>query len=296
MPDQSNHVGIVVGVDGSAASTAPLRWATQEAAMRNVELTIVHAAAPPMPESSLIAWSGPAPSEILRRQKEEADRVLTAAAKTAGDTAAGVRIHTEPIDGAPVPALLDLSEKAELMVVGRRGGSSLTGVTFGSVSNALVHHAHCPVAIIHDEPASAAPSADAPVVVGIDGSPASERATALAFDEASWRGVDLVALHASVDSDPFGIHELEWAVAEPKAMEALAERLAGWQERYPDVNVQRVLIFDRPAHHLLEQAETAQLVVVGSRGHGELTGRLLGSVSSAVMQATHTPVIVARPG
>jgi nucleotide-binding universal stress UspA family protein len=132
--------------------------------------------------------------------------------------------------------------------------------------------------------------------VGIDGSPASELATAVAFDEASWRGVELVALHAAHDSDPFGIHQLEWAEVEPKAYEALAERLAGWQERYPDVRVRRVVVFDRPADHLLEQAKTAQLVVVGTRGHGEFAGLLLGSVSAAVVQATLTPVIVARRG
>ena len=77
-------------------------------------------------------------------------------------------------------------------------------------------------------------------------------------------GVELVALRASCDSDPFGIHELGWAVVEPKAHEALAERLAGWQERYSDVRVRRVVVFDRPPHHLIEQAETAQLVVVGT--------------------------------
>ncbi len=85
-------------------------------------------------------------------------------------------------------------------------------------------------------------------------------------------------------------------MAKPKAAAALAECLAGWQERYPDVRVRRVLAFDRPAHNLVEQADTAQLVVVGSRGHSEAAGLLLGSVSGAVVQATHTPVIVARGG
>lgn len=109
-------------------------------------------------------------------------------------------------------------------------------------------------------------------------------------------GVELVALHAAYDSDTLGIHELEWAVVEPKANEAVAERLAGWQERYPDVRLRRVVVFDRPAHHLVEEAKTAQLVLVGSRGHGEFAGLLLGSVSAAVVQATRTPVIVARRG
>ena len=294
MPDQSVHPGIVVGVDGSTASTAAVRWAAGEAAMRNTGLTIVHVAPPVVPGSSLIAWTGPDPSEVRRAQEEYAQRLIDDAVKTANDISAGLHIHTKAIIAAPVPSLLELSNDASMIVVGRRGGSALAGVSLGSVSTAMIHHAHCPVAVIHDESPAEAASTQAPVVVGIDGSPASELATAIAFDEASWRGVEVVALHASCDSDPFGIHELEWAVAKPKASEALAERLAGWQERYPDVRVRRVVVFDRPAHHLIEQSGTAQLVVVGTRGHGEFTGLLLGSVSGAVAQATRTPVIIAR--
>jgi nucleotide-binding universal stress UspA family protein len=294
MPEQSEDLGIVVGVDGSTASTAAVRWAARRASKRNTGLTIVHASPPVVPETSLVEWSGPTPSDVMRAQEEQARRLIHDAAKTANDTAGGLRIQAKVILTAPVPALLELSNDAQIVVVGRRGRSALAGVLLGSVSIATIHRARCPVAVINDEPPAEAASTDAPVLVGIDGSPASERATAIAFDEASWRGVELVALHAAYDSDPFGIHQLEWAAAEPKANEALAERLAGWQERYPDVRVRRVVVFDRPAHHLVEQAKTAQLVVVGTRGHGEFTELLLGSVSAAVVQATRTPVIVAR--
>ena len=295
MPDKSEHLGIVVGVDGSAASTAAVRWAARRAAMSNTGLTLVHACPAVVPGSSLVDWTGPTPAEVLRAQEEQAKLLLDDAATTAEDTADHLHVQTTAIAGAPVPGLLELSNDARMLVVGRRGRLSLAEVLLGSVSTAMIHRARCPVAVIHDEAPAEAASMDAPVVVGIDGSPASELATAIAFDEASWRGVDLVALHASYDSDPFGIHELEWAYIEPKANEALAERLAGWQERYPDVRVHRVVVAGRPAHHLIEEARTAQLVVVGSHG-GEFTGLQLGSVSSAVVQVTQRPVIVARPG
>ena len=135
----------------------------------------------------------------------------------------------------------------------------------------------------------------APVVVGIDGSPASESATAIAFDEASRRGVELVAMHSWSD---FAVSELpgvEWSDLEKQANETLAEWLAGCQERYPDVTIRRVVVLDRPAHQLLKQSESAQLTVVGSHGRGGFAGMLLGSVSSAVAESARTPVIVARP-
>jgi nucleotide-binding universal stress UspA family protein len=296
MPDQSEDLGIVVGVDGSTASTAAVRWAARRASKRNTGLTIVHASPPMVPMSSLVDWRGPTAPDVISAQEEQIRRLIDDAAKTANDTVGGLHIQVKAFVAEPVSALLELSNDAQILVVGRRGRSALAGVLLGSVSMAMIHRAGCPVAVINDESPAEAASMDAPVLVGIDGSPASELATAIAFDEASWRGVELVALHAAYDGDPFGIHQLEWAAVEPKAHEALAERLAGWQERYPDVRVRRVVVFDQPAHHLVEQAKTAQLVVVGTRGHGEFTGLLLGSVSAAVVQATRTPVIVARRG
>ncbi len=87
---------------------------------------------------------------------------------------------------------------------------------------------------------------------------------------------------------------MDWSAIASTAEETLAERLAGWQERYPDVTVRRVVVFDKPARHLLNQSESAQLVVVGSHGRGGFAGMVLGSVSTAVVHAARTPVIVAR--
>jgi nucleotide-binding universal stress UspA family protein len=70
--------------------------------------------------------------------------------------------------------------------------------------------------------------------------------------------------------------------------------LAGWAELYPDVLVRRIVVADRPAHQLLEQAAAAQLLVVGSHGRGGFAGMMLGSVSTSVIHGARMPVIVAR--
>lgn len=132
------------------------------------------------------------------------------------------------------------------------------------------------------------------MVVGIDGSPASELATGIAFDQASRRKVELIAVHAWSDPTIYAFPNEEWTTFKPRADEVLAERLAGWAERYPDVFGQRVVVRDKAVHLLLEKSEHAQLVVVGSHGRGGFAGMLLGSVSSAVAQAARVPVIVAR--
>jgi len=137
------------------------------------------------------------------------------------------------------------------------------------------------------------------VLVGIDASPTSELATAIAFDEASRRGVELVALHAWTDMGPLGFPStnrahIEWRNIEDQEKEVLAECLCGWQGRYPDVIVQKVVVCDRPAFRLLEPAQRAQIADVGSHGGGGFPGMLLGSVSTAVVNAAQIPVIIAR--
>jgi nucleotide-binding universal stress UspA family protein len=132
------------------------------------------------------------------------------------------------------------------------------------------------------------------VLLGTDASAASELATEVAFHEASTRGADLVVLHAASDTDMSKLLSTEYPAGLSDVGDMLAERLAGYRKRYPDVHVQQAVMDDRPTTHLLNLSETAQLVVVGSHGRGGFAGMALGSVSTAVAHASRTPVIVAR--
>jgi len=151
-------------------------------------------------------------------------------------------IDSELVFAAPVPTLADFSKEAHLVVVGCRGQDALQRLLLGSVSTGLVHHAHCPVAVIHGEASILLQPSRLPVLVGVDGSPASELATAIAFDEAPFRGVDLVALHAWSDADMTTMPSMDSSGLQCAAEKTLAECLAGFRERYPDVTVCRRVV------------------------------------------------------
>ncbi|WP_123024412.1 universal stress protein [Mycolicibacterium stellerae] len=293
MSTPTTHRGIIVGVDGSPPSEVAVDWAAREASMRNLPLTILYAA-----PAAMVPAEIPIPASLAERVEEHGHEVLRGARNIAEDATEGagpIHIETEIVNAAVLPTLIDRSKDADMIVVGSRGLGAIARRLLGSVSSGLIHHAHCPVAVIHDEDPKAPRPAKAPVVVGIDSSPASEQATAIAFEEASRRAVDLVAVHAWSDFSAF--EELPpgaWDQLETAAKETLDERLAAWQQRYPDVCVRHVVSLDKPAHQLLEQSKSAQLTVVGSHGRGGFAGMLLGSVSSAVAQSARVPVIVAR--
>lgn len=296
MTGNSIRKSIVAGVDGSALALRAARWAADEAARRRLPLRLVQI----IDVVSATGGFAPPPSFFTALESEGRRQLAEAEAVVRQD-------HPElDIDlilrtASLVPALITLSEDAHLVVLGARGSGGFSGLLAGSTAIALVAHGHSPVAVIRGGEADEATPSEGPVVVGVDGSPTSEPALAVAFEEAAMRRTGLVAVHAWVEFTSDTAYAtarqflVDWEAVETREREMLAERLAGWQEKYPDVEVRRVVTGGRPAARLLDAARDGQLLVVGSRGRGGFAGMLLGSTSQALIHHAPCPVMVIRP-
>jgi nucleotide-binding universal stress UspA family protein len=200
----------------------------------------------------------------------------------------------------PRRALVDASDGAALTVVGSRGSGRAREVLLGSVALYVAAHGRSPVAVVpydRDE-------RQGPVLVGVDGRADSEAAVGLAFDEASVRGVELVAAMALDSWAGRGSAHRSITVDATESQEGravISEQLAGWAEKYPDVRVRQYVVRGSAEECLLGYAGHAplvqqpQLIVVGSRGRGGLAGVVLGSTSHAVIARAVCPVVVVRP-
>ncbi|MDX8034257.1 universal stress protein [Lentzea sp. BCCO 10_0856] len=137
---------VVVGVDGSPASLAALRWAVEDARRRGCPVDVITAWHP-----DYGGMIGPVPAEVLmamspQAMKDTAQKVLDGAAHGFE----GVEIRRILVEGDPRDALTKASEDAELLVVGSRGHNTVVEVILGSVSSYCVHHTSCPVVVIRE--------------------------------------------------------------------------------------------------------------------------------------------------
>ncbi|EFV13920.1 universal stress protein [Segniliparus rugosus] len=290
----SNTPLVVVGIDGSESSAHAARWAAKIALRENIPLKLLHSVSlPSFAAASGVLFDG----DFIWSIEEEGKQLVEELGAKLAEAHPGLSVEAEVRPGGSVAALVEASRSARMVVLGSTGKTAFTGMLVGSTAVAVSHRAHCPVAVVRGQVEAAQAG---PVVVGIDGSKASDLAVALAFEEASWRGAELLAVHAWMESfsDSGGVYAypllIDWASIETKERALLSEQLAGWREKYPDVPVRTEVTRDRPNHALLERAASAQLLVVGSRGHGEFVSTVLGSTAQAMIYHAPCPVVIAR--
>jgi nucleotide-binding universal stress UspA family protein len=282
---------IVVGVDDSPPSYAALDWAIAEATRRQAPLRLVHVVASPPVRSAAAGNTAPAAAN-------NAVSALERASETIPD------VTVASIDGEPADILIKESAEASLVVVGNRGLGGFRGLLAGSVSVQTAAHAQCPVVVVRPhlpEQASAGPERHGVgrIVVGTDCSELSDRAVAFAFAEAQARGIGLTVVHAwryPISTSPGELVHVVVDRTDLADMERdlVAKSYAEHREAHPGVPVHQVLAQGNAAAVLVHESFGADLLVVGSRGHGGFAGLLLGSVSDAAIRHAGCPVAVVR--
>jgi nucleotide-binding universal stress UspA family protein len=215
--------------------------------------------------------------------------VLQEAADRLASMAPDVAVSTRLVKGRADTALIEASRAASVVVVGRHGGTS---AWLGPVVGHVATRAHCPVVAVPTGP----PSGRDRVVVGVDGSPVTDEAIGYAYDQAARWGAGLVAVLAVVPAfDGYVPSEQLVGEAHQRGERFLAEALAGWCDKYPEVPVTQSVRYGPALPTLLEATAHAGLVVVGSHGRGAVLRFALGSVSGSLLRSAPCPVAVVRP-
>ncbi len=290
---------VVVGLDHSDASQSAIRYAVDLAVRLHRPLRVVRAYEP---SRYSVPPEVDRPTKLGGALRSSAERQCSEAVDAIGVLYPDLDVTMRLQSGSAAELLLEESEHAAVVVLGRRGSGGFANLLLGSTTLQVAAHAHCPVLAIpgpgdHEQ-------AKRGVVVGIDGSEACEAAIGYAFQTATELGEPLTAVHAwlnmmaEVGFMSPGIY-YPTAAEDEAAMETdarllLAESLAGWSEKYPDVDVTAKATRRHPVRALVDEAAHASLLVVSSRGRGTLRSLALGSVGAGVLHHAISPVAVVR--
>ncbi|HET8682970.1 MAG TPA: universal stress protein [Micromonosporaceae bacterium] len=265
---------VVAGVDGWPGSRAAVELAAGEAALRRMPLVLVATGATP-------AKAG------TRRQ----DPVLAEAVRHACTGWPGLAVAAIAARGEPARSLIRESCGAALVVVGPPAGAQPHCPVCAEVAT----HAWCPTLVV---PPAARGPVEGPVLLGLTMSEPDDPTIAFAFEEASLRGARLIAVHvwstvpgtALHGINPFAYNLYQ---ARSAADRLVADALVEWSQKFPEVDVERMPLYDGdPAQTLLDASARAGLVVVGAAAR---TGSpLLGPVPRTMIQQAACPVAVVR--
>ncbi|RBQ15831.1 universal stress protein [Spongiactinospora rosea] len=272
--------GVAVGYDGSDFAMQALDWAMDEAELRRLPLTVAH------------AWQWPygsAASGAKEHLRKAAWHVLEHGVRRVRESSSIGEVRAELREGPAAELLIELSGRAELVVVGSRGLGRVATTLLGSVAVQVAGEADCPVVVVRGPGPLPGGAHRGPVVLALGEEPHDEQ-FAFAFGEAELRQVPLLVVHARTPA------LMAWgpAMAPVPDVEAtvrageraMAERLAPWREAHAGVRVETRFSACPPVEAVRSAAGTASLLVVG---HGP--GRL-GGVPKAALRHAPCPVAV----
>lgn len=283
---------VVVAFDGSDRAPAVLDWALNDARARQAPLHVVHSFGGVLAYASVSTFGDlPIPDTAAARTSSE--KLVAGAVRQAAAAAPDLEITATSSAEDAVSLLLGLAGTASTIVLGSRRLSTLASIVLGSVSGAITARASCPVVVVRD-PYAPAEERTTGVVVGVDAFHDGAAALDYAFGFASRHSAPL---HPVLCWHP---EMFEAAIRQSEAAMLsrcgawLGESLAGWAEKYPDVDVHPTVTRDHPVAGLAAASTDQRLLVVGSRGRGPLAGALLGSVSQGVLHHASCPVAVVK--
>ncbi|MBM6400200.1 universal stress protein [Phycicoccus sonneratiae] len=281
---------VVVGVDGSPLSRAAVVQAAHVASTRGMTLHVLHAFAPDLP---MLGFGELADRGAVTRHGEQLLRDAVAAAHAAHpDLTVTSALH----DGYASRSLIASSHTAALVVVGVAGFGVLSRTSLGAVAMQVLTHARCPVLVV-GHTSSGAPQPGGRVVVGVDGSTASLEALRAAVREAGVLGGSVDAVHAwqaTGATDPTLAAASSWEEYVAGVERVVDDVVAALRPEHPDAKVEVHVVRDDPLHALVEAAEGAALVVVGSRGVGGFEGLHVGATALRLVGRSACPVLVTR--
>ncbi|MHC6629368.1 universal stress protein [Streptomyces globosus] len=281
---------ITAGVDGSAESLAAADWAAREAALRGMPLRIVHA----------WLWQ---PLDVPAVQDQEAQAasahtVLREAETHVAGRHPQLEVTAEAVRDTAVATLLREAEASDMLVLGSRGHGALTGFLLGSCGQQVIAAAKRPVVSVRARDGKTQ-GKGGEIVVGQQGPPEDGDAVlGFAFGEAAARGAALRAVRAWTLPSVFAYRPGsmrpvdEAGGLEPFERKALAEALAPWRKRFPDVPVTEHVEIGSAGQVLLSAVSDAQLLVVGRRTRRAPVGTRIGSVAHAALHHAPCPVAV----
>ncbi len=274
---------VVVGIDGSRDGLIALAWAVRHAAERHLPLCAVHVVDDDRRAAGVPVLEYDDGSDVIEEAAGELDRL--------GFTDATLEVR----HGHPASTLLDLATTASALVIGRRGMGGFAELVLGSTSQVCAALAVGTLVVVPDRWQPEAPPRGR-VVVGVDGSIDCQAALGFAFETAALQGAEVEAAHAADLPETFPANDL-WTDPDDQPWTAqadavVAESLAGWREKYPEIAVRTRCTAGHPVQLLSLESARADLVVVGGRGRTQFTPLRLGSVSRGLLHHSQCPVAV----